>query len=148
MMREKRRPRSFDEMITELEESIRADEKEFYGEKLVEEALDPRNVGVLAQPDGAARVTGQDGESMQIHVQVEEGTIRDCKFTTDARGPTIAFASVLTELVKGKTVEEALKIEPDDVESALGGLPEGEEHTPELAVTTLRAALEDYKKRH
>lgn len=147
-MTEKRRPKSFDEMVMDLEMKIRADEKAFYGEKMVEEAFNPKNVGELANPDGAAKVTDQEGEMIQIHLQVDGETISDCKFITDARGTTIAFGSVLTELVKGKTVEEALQIGSKEIASVFGGLPEGDEHTPELAVNTLREALEDYKKKH
>ncbi|NVM23837.1 MAG: iron-sulfur cluster assembly scaffold protein [Desulfobacterales bacterium] len=138
---------SFDDMVKDLEERIRKDEKELYGGKMVEEALNPKNIGELKSPDGAARMTDSHGDTMQIHLKVEGETISDCKFITDARGPTVAFGSVITELVKGKTIEEALKIEANDIVSVLGGLPKDDEHTPELAVNTLRAALEDYKKK-
>lgn len=146
-MTDEQDPSEFDELIRELEEAIREDEKERYGEKMVKEALNPKNVGTLENPDGAASITDAHGDTMQIHLKVEVGRIADCKFITDGRGPTIAFGSVITELVKGKTVEEAFKIEDKDIVAVLGGLPGDEEHTPELAVNTLRAALEDYKKK-
>ena len=115
---------------------------------MVKEALNPKNVGALENPDGAASITDAHGDTMQIHLKVEVGRIADCRFITDGRGPTIAFGSVITELVKGKTVEEAFKIEDKDIVAVLGGLPGDEEHTPELAVNTLRAALEDYKTKN
>jgi NifU-like protein involved in Fe-S cluster formation len=146
-MAAKRKPKTFDEMVTELEEKMREEEKEFYGERMVEEALNPKNVGELEHPDGTAKITDADEDTMQIHFKVDDGIITDIKFVTDARGPTIAFGSVITELVKGKTVEEAAKIEEEDIVSVLGGLPEDDPHTPELAVNTLRAALTDYTKK-
>ena len=146
-MAKKRKSQTFDEMVTELEATIRADEKAFYGEKLVDESLNPQNVGELEHPDGAAQEIDQEGYTMQIHLRIENGTITDSKFITSARGPTIGFGSVVTELVKDKTVEEALKIETKDVASVLGGLPEGDEHTPELALRTLKAALVAYQKK-
>jgi nitrogen fixation NifU-like protein len=147
-MTAQKKPKTFEEMVTELEEKIRAEEKEYFGEKTVEEAFNPKNVGELEHPDGAARLTDTDEDTMQIHLKVDDGIITEIKFITDARGPTIAFGSVITELVKGKTVEEAAKIEAEDIVLVLGGLPEDDPHTPELAVNTLRAALENYKKNH
>ena len=144
----KRKPKTFEEMVTELEDTIRAEEKEYFGERMVEEALNPKNVGELEHPDGAARLTDADEDTMQIHLNVDDGIITAVKFITEARGPIIAFGSVITELVKGKTVEEAAQIGEKDVVAVLGALPEDDPHTPELAVNTLRAALEDYQKKH
>lgn len=146
-MKELRKVKSFEELVNELEATIRAEEITYFGERLVKEALNPRNVGELANPDGAARVLDEDGRYMQIHLKVAGERITDSKFITDARGPFIAFGSVLTELVKGKTVEEAGALVEYDVEAALGGIPEDDEHTPVLAVKALKAALEDYTKK-
>ena len=145
-MRNKRKPKTFEEMVTELEETIREEERGYYGERMVEEALKPKNVGELEQPDGAASITDAEGATMQIHLRIDRNTILDSKFITDARGPVIAFGSVVTELVKGKTVDEAAMLGEGDIVAVLGGLPEDDPHTPELAVRTLRAALDDYKK--
>ena len=141
-------PSKFEVMIRDLEKSIKEDEKEFYGEKTVEEAYNPKNIGMLENPDGAARITDSHGNTMQIHLKVEGERISDSKFLVDGGGPLVAFGSVITELVKGKTIEEALRIGEKDIETVLGGLPEDDEHTPELAVNTLKAALEDYIKKH
>jgi nitrogen fixation NifU-like protein len=146
-MKELRKGKRFEELVRELEANVRAEEITYFGERMVKEALNPRNVGELAHPDGAARVLDEDGRYMQIHLKVEGERITDSKFITDARGPFIAFGSVLTELVKGKTVEAAGDLAEKDVEAALGGIPEDDEHTPVLAVKALKAALEDYKKR-
>ncbi len=147
-MTAKRKPKTFEEMVTELEGTIRAEEKAYFGERMVEEALNPNNVGELEHPDGAARLTDADEDTMQIQLNVVDGIITAIKFITEARGPTIAFGSVITELVKGKTVEEAAQIGEKDIVAVLGALPEDDPHTPELAVNTLRAALEDYQKKN
>jgi nitrogen fixation NifU-like protein len=139
----RRKPKTFEEMVTELEEKIREEERGYYGERMVEEALKPKNVGELEHPDGAASITDSEGETMQIQLKVDGGVIKDIKFVTDARGPVIAFGSVVTELVKGKTVDEAATLGEGDIVAVLGGLPEDDPHTPELAVKTLKAALED-----
>nr|CBH37736.1 hypothetical protein, NifU-like N terminal domain family [uncultured archaeon] len=78
---------------------------------------------------------------------VEENKIVDCKYITDGCGASMACGSVVTELVKGKTIEEALTVEDKDVLSVLGGLPEENIHCSVLAMDTLRAALEDYKSK-
>jgi nitrogen fixation NifU-like protein len=141
----KQKTKTFEEMVTELEEKIREEERGYYGERMVEEALKPKNVGELEHPDGAASITDSEGETMQIQLKVDGGIIKDVKFVTDARGPVIAFGSVVTELVKGKTVDEAATLGEGDIVAVLGGLPEDDPHTPELAVKTLKAALEDLR---
>jgi len=134
-------------MVNELEADIRDEERSFFGEKMVDAAFNPKNVGELERPDGVGRGTTAEGFTLQLYIRIEDGRITDCTFVTDARGPTIAFGSAVTELVKGKTVEEATEIDAETIKSALGGVPEDEEHTPEIALDALRAALEDYRQR-
>lgn len=147
-MTDEQGPSQFDELIRELEEAIREEERELYGEKTIEEAFHPKNIGALENPDGAARITDPDGDTMQIHLKVDEDTITDSKFIIDGRGPAVACGSVITEMVKGKTIEEAFRIEEKDLLSVLGRLPEEHRYSPMLAVNTLRAALEDYKTKN
>jgi nitrogen fixation NifU-like protein len=135
----------FDDLISELEEAIQKEEKEIYSERTLEEAHNPKNVGVLKDPDGYGRITGPCGDTIQIHIKVDNGKIVDSKFITDGCGPSTASGSVITEMVKGKTIEEALMIQAKDVLAVLEGLPEESIHCPVLAVTTLKAAIEDYK---
>jgi len=146
-MRTRKRPKTFDEMVDELELDIREEERSFFGEKMVDEAFNPKNVGELEQPDGVGTGTNQEGFTLQLYLRIEDGRITDSTFLTDARGPTIAFGSAVTELVKGKTVEEAAQIDADAIKSALCGVPEDEEHTPEIALDALRTALEDYYRK-
>lgn len=135
----------FDDLINELEAAIQKEEKELYSERTLEEAYNPKNVGVLDDPDGYARITGPCGDTMQIHLKVEDGKIADCKFITDGCGPSTASGSAVTEMAKGKTIEDALMIDANAILAVLDGLPEESIHCPVLAVNTLRAAIEDHK---
>ena len=137
----------FDELIKKLEEAIRKEERKLYGEKTIVEALNPKNVGELENPDGAARITDPHGDTLEIHLKVEGDIIIDSKFTTDGRGGTVACGSVITEMVKGKSIKEAARIEYSAILSILGGLPEEDLYSPVLAVNTLRAALKAYQTR-
>jgi nitrogen fixation NifU-like protein len=139
--------RNFDDVIKGIEEAILADAREIYTERVIKEAYNPRNVGEIENADGISKVTGPCGDMMQIHIRVENGKITDSKFLTDGCGPTIACGSMITELVKGKTIEEASKIDDNDLLSIFDGLPDEHLHCPVLAVNTLRAAIEDYNSR-
>lgn len=137
----------FDELVQRLEEAIRKEERKLYGEKTIIEALHPKNVGEFENPDGKAKLSGPHGDTMGIQIRVEDGIITDCKFTTDGRGATVACGSVLTQLVKGKSINEAARITETDILAALGGLPEDNLYCPTLAVKTLQAALDDYRSK-
>ena len=137
----------FDELVASIEETIRKEEREIYTERTLREAYNPKNVGELKNPDGAARITGPCGDTVQIHLAVKEDIIADSKFITDGCGASTACGSVITELAKGKMVEEALTITDKEVLSVLGGLPEDNIHCALLAANTLKAALEDYKRK-
>ena len=136
----------FDE-IERIEAEIRRKEKEYYTKKALEEAYNPKNVGRIEDADCFGRVTGPCGDTMEIYMRVIDGKIEDCKFLTDGCGATIACGSVLTEMLKGKTLEEAAKIKSEDILSVLGGLPPEHLHCPVLAVRTLNAALENFRKK-
>ena len=135
----------FDDLVNELEAAIQKEEKELYSERTLEEAYNPKNVGVLEDPDGYGRITGPCGDTMQIHLKIADAKIVDCKFITDGCGPSTASGSAVTEMAKGKTIEDALMIDANAILAALHGLPEESIHCPVLAVNTLRAAIEDYK---
>lgn len=135
----------FDDLINELEAAIQKEEKELYSERTLEEAYNPKNVGVLEDPDGCGRITGPCGDTIQIHLKVADAKIVDCKFITDGCGPSTASGSAVTEMAKGKTIEDALMIDANAILAVLDGLPEESIHCPVLAVNTLRAAIEDYK---
>ena len=135
-----------DKLAKRLEDSILEDAKEVFSETVIEYAYNPRNVGEISDADGVGRVTGTCGDTVQIQIRVESGRIRESKFLTDGCGISIAYGSMLTEMITDKTIEEALMINSDDLLRSLGGLPDEDVHCSVLAVDTLHAAIDDYTR--
>lgn len=127
-----------------FEELIKQEMRKIYSEAVVEHSMDPRNLGNLKDADGFARVTGPCGDTMSIWLKVNGDTIINASFTTDGCGTTIASGSMVTEMVKGKSISEARKTTQRDVLDALGGLPQESEHCALLAANTLKAAIRNY----
>lgn len=122
---------------------------EGYSSKLMEYFLHPRNVGEIENPSGKGRVGNiVCGDIMELYIKVEGGIITDAKFKTLGCGAAIATSSMVTELVKGKTVEEALQVSNKAVVDALGGLPKHKLHCSVLAEEALKAAIEDYRSKN
>jgi nitrogen fixation NifU-like protein len=125
--------------------SIPVDEmRETLPKKAVDHFTNPRNVGELRIPDGLGRASIPCGDSMQICLRVNQDQILEARFMTDGCGPVIACGSATTELVKGRTISEAMALNEDDIMIALGGLPDSETHCATLAVNALKRALTDY----
>jgi nitrogen fixation NifU-like protein len=119
-----------------------------YSEKVMEHFRNPRNVGEIENADGVGKVGNPVcGDIMELSLDVEDGVIKDAKFRTFGCGAAIATSSMVTELVKGKTIDEALEISNKAVVEALGGLPPVKMHCSVLAEQALRSAIEDYRKR-
>ena len=119
-----------------------------YSEKVMDHFRNPRNVGVMENPSGVGKVGNPVcGDVMELFIKVENNIITDAKFRTFGCGAAIATSSMVTELVKGKNLEEALKISNKAVAEALGGLPPIKMHCSVLAEEALRAAIDDYRKR-
>ena len=120
-----------------------------YGEKVMDHVRNPRNVGEIENPDGIGHVGNPVcGDIMELYIKVKDNVIEDAKFKTFGCGAAIATSSMVTEMVKGKTIEEALKISNKTVAEALGGLPSVKMHCSVLAEEALQSAIEDYKKKH
>jgi nitrogen fixation NifU-like protein len=119
-----------------------------YSAKVLEHFRNPRNVGELEHPDGVG-VEGNPvcGDLMEIHIQVEDNRIKDIRFKTFGCGSAIATSSMVTELAKGKTLEEAMKITRETVAQELDGLPPQKMHCSNLAADALHKAIEDYWKK-
>ena len=121
---------------------------ESYSEKVMEHFRNPRNVGEMQSPDGIGHVGNPVcGDIMELYIKVKDNIIVDAKFKTFGCGAAIATSSMITELVKGKPVDEALKISNRAVAEALGGLPKIKMHCSVLAEEALRSAIQDYYKR-
>ena len=116
-----------------------------YSEKVMEHFRNPRNVGEIKNPDGIGHVGNPVcGDIMEMYIKVENNVIVDTKFKTFGCGAAIATSSMVTELVKGKTIDEALKISNKAVIEALGGLPHIKMHCSVLAEEALKSAINDY----
>ncbi len=118
----------------------------WYSERVLEHYQNPRNVGKIEDADGTG-VVGNPvcGDMMMITIKVRDDRIEDVKFKTFGCGAAIATTSMVTELVKGKTLEEALQITNRDVAEALDGLPPIKMHCSLLAEEAIKAAIEDYQ---
>jgi len=110
--------------------------------------MNPRNVGVIENPDGYGKVGNPVcGDLMEIFIRVRENVIEDIRFRTFGCGSAIATSSMVTELARGKRLEEALRITRDDVATELDGLPPQKMHCSNLAADALHAAIRDYQER-
>jgi nitrogen fixation NifU-like protein len=115
----------------------------------MEHFKNPRNVGEMDNPDGTGHVGNPVcGDIMELYIKVKDNIITDAKFKTFGCGAAIATSSMITELVIGKSIDEALKISNSAVAEALGGLPPVKMHCSVLAEEALRSAVEDYQKKH
>lgn len=109
----------------------------------------PRNVGEIEEPDGVGQVGNPVcGDIMKMYIKVTDGRIEDIRFKTFGCGAAIATSSMITELAKGKTIEEALEIGNRTVAEALGGLPPTKMHCSNLAADALHKAIQDYLNKH
>ena len=119
-----------------------------YSEKVLEHFRNPRNMGRIENADGIGKVGNPIcGDVMYIYIKVEDDKIVDCKFETFGCAAAIATSSMVTEMVKGKTLEEALKITNKEVTEALDGLPPIKYHCSVLAEEGIKAAIEDYLRK-
>lgn len=119
-----------------------------YSDKVIEHFTNPRNVGVIEDADGVGRVGNPVcGDMMEMSVKIQGDVITDIKFRTFGCGAAIATSSMATELIKGKTIDEALELTNQAIAEALGGLPPVKMHCSVLAADALKAALADYYRR-
>ena len=120
-----------------------------YSEKVMDHFMNPRNMGEIEDADGVGTVgNAKCGDIMRIFLKVEDGVIQDVKFKTFGCGAAVATSSMATEMVVGKTVEEALKVTNKAVMEALDGLPPVKVHCSLLAEQAIHAALWDYAQKH
>ena len=118
-----------------------------YSDKVMDHFRNPRNVGVIENPDGVGEVgNAKCGDIMKVYLKIEDENIKDVKFETFGCGSAIASSSMATELIKGKPVDEALKLTNKAVAEALDGLPDYKMHCSVLAEEAIQAAIEDYRK--
>lgn len=119
-----------------------------YSEKVMEHFANPRNVGELSDANGVGEVgNAKCGDIMKMYLRIENGVIRDVRFKTFGCGAAVATSSIATEMIKGKPLEEALKLTNKAVVEALDGLPPVKLHCSVLAEQAVKAAIADYYRR-
>ncbi|MGM0442350.1 MAG: Fe-S cluster assembly scaffold protein NifU [Elusimicrobiota bacterium] len=119
---------------------------EQYSDKVMEHFKNPRNVGEIEDADGVGHVGNPVcGDIMELYIKVKDEVIEDAKFKTFGCGAAIATSSMVTELIKGKTVKEAEQVSNKAVAEALGGLPKVKMHCSVLAEEALEKAIKDYR---
>lgn len=118
-----------------------------YSEKVMDHFANPRNVGEIPDADGVGEVGNPAcGDIMKMYIKVKDNIIKDIRFKTFGCCAAIATSSMVTEMAKGKTLEEALKLSNRQVAEALGGLPPIKMHCSNLAADALQAAVNDFRK--
>ncbi len=120
-----------------------------YSEKVMDHFRNPRNVGEIEDADGVGEVgNAACGDIMKIYIKVEGDVIKDVKFQTFGCGSAIATSSMITEMVMGKTLEEAEQVSNKAVAEALDGLPPTKMHCSNLAADAMHGAIKDYREKH
>ena len=120
-----------------------------YNQTVMEHFMNPRNMGDIKDADGVGEVgAAACGDIMKISLKIKDGKIEDARFKTFGCGSAIASSSMATELIKGRSIDEAMNFSNQEVVDALGGLPPVKIHCSVLAEEALKAALEDYLKKH
>ncbi len=121
---------------------------DMYTEKVLDHFRNPRNMGKMKNPDGEGTVGNPScGDIMTIYIKVKDDKINDIKFQTYGCAAAIASSSIATEMAKGKTLDEAMKLSRDDVANELGGLPAVKMHCSNLATDALKEAIKNYKEK-
>jgi len=120
-----------------------------YSEKVMDHFMNPRNVGEIESADGVGEVGNPAcGDMMRLYLKIDGGKVVDAKFRTFGCGAAIASSSMLTEMIKGRTVDEARAITNEHVADALDGLPAVKIHCSVMAEQAVKSALDDYAKKH
>ncbi len=120
-----------------------------YSDKVMDHFTNPRNIGELSEADGTGEVGNPVcGDMMKFTIKVKDNRIEDVKYLTFGCGAAIAVSSMVSEMAKGKTLEEALKITNKQVAEELGGLPGNKLHCSNLGADALHKAIEDYMEKH
>lgn len=120
-----------------------------YSEKVMDHFTNPRNVGEIPDADGIGEVgNAKCGDIMRIYLDIDGDIIKDVKFKTFGCGAAVATSSMVTEMVIGKTIDEALAVTNNAVAEALDGLPPVKMHCSNLAADAVHAAIKDYREKH
>ena len=133
-----------DPLIAQMQKFIDQEMEKYYSQKAINYFNNPVNIGRMVNSDASAVMRGGCGDTMEIYLRIDREVIKEIQFFTDGCGVTLACGSAVTEMVKGKTIYETLKIAPYDLINDLGGLPKDGFHCAILSVVTLHLAVADY----
>ena len=133
-----------DSEIEKIQQALMEETRKRYSDKAIDYFTNPRNLGRKNDPDGSAMVKGICGDTMEIYLEIQNNIVTSCTFFTDGCGNTLACGSSVTEIARGKTIEEVLKVSPCSVIEDLGRLPEEATHCAILSVITLHKAVAEY----
>jgi nitrogen fixation NifU-like protein len=136
-----------EKLIEELQEKVEYNEEQAYSKVVIQEYRNPSNFGVLKNPDAIGKMKGPCGDTMKITLTIENNRIKKCSFWTDGCGATIACGSMLTKMIKGKTLTNIKDINNFDILDALEGLPIEHTHCSILAINTLNQAIQKFKNK-
>ncbi|MBN1288630.1 MAG: iron-sulfur cluster assembly scaffold protein [Actinobacteria bacterium] len=136
-----------EDSLDKLVESMQSEINWGFSDVTKDHAMNPRNIGTLDHPDGFSVYKGPCGDTMEISIRVEEGIITEAMFWTDGCGSSIASGSMTTVMAKGKTLDDALKIDQLEVLEALQGLPRENVHCALLSSKTLHMAISDFREK-
>jgi len=137
----------FDDWVDQIQKEIIEEDLKVYSKKVVELFYNPQNWGSMDDwKVNKSSYKGPCGDTIQFFIKIEDNIIKDAKFLTDGCGATVAAGSMTTIMIKGKSVNYALNLNPTDIEDALGGLPEEHKHCAILAINSLKEALRNYTK--
>jgi nitrogen fixation NifU-like protein len=136
-----------DRIVANIAEMLAEQDSETYSPKVIREFRNPSNLAHMDDPDGQGISDGLCGDTMMVYLKIEDGMISRCTFETDGCGATVACGSMLTRIAEGLSLENATGIDPEQLLSALDGLPDGHRHCATLAVIALKNAVRDFVKR-
>jgi len=139
--------KDFSILIKDIQREIDKLEEKTYSQKVINEYRNPTHFGSIHHPNGEGEITGPCGDTMNISLRISNGKIHAARFFTDGCGATVACGNMLTKIVQGQTVKEALHISTDMLITELDGLPVEHQHCAELAINALHDALNHYQKK-
>jgi NifU-like protein involved in Fe-S cluster formation len=138
----------FVKLLEDLQKKIEYDEEETYSKVVIREYRNPSNFGFIKNPDASAKIKGPCGDTMRLDLKISNEIIFDVCFWTDGCGATIACGSMLTKMIKEKTLKNAENISSSKLLETLGGLPKEHHHCTTLAISTLQKAIKNYYKKN
>ena len=135
----------FDQIIKQLQKKINEDEEKIFSDIVINEYRNPIYFGGLKQPHAIGQIKGPCGDTMKFNLIIEKGIIKDASFWTDGCGASIASGNMCIKMIKGKSIDVAIRITSEQLLDRLHGLPKGHKHCATLAVNTLHLTINNYQ---